>query len=154
MPTFVLVHGAFAESASWGGSTRSPGSTLGEALQPVPHGDGTVDLLIIRDRFHAQFCADLDAHRAELMSVTQRPVAQAALEDPSGPDPLWKRVPSCFVIGAEDRNIPAELQRSLAVRANPRRTVDLAGASHAVAVSRPIETADLILEAAALPVVA
>jgi pimeloyl-ACP methyl ester carboxylesterase len=40
-------------------SQRFPGSTLGDALQPVPRQDGTVDLLIARDRFHAQFCADV-----------------------------------------------------------------------------------------------
>ena len=131
-------------------STRFPGSTLGDALQPVPRGDGTVDLLIARERFHRQFCADLSHHEAGLMSVTQRPVAQAALEEPSGPDPLWKHVPSYYVIGAEDRNIPAALQRSLAERANARRTVELPGASHAVAVSHPAETAELILDAAAL----
>ncbi|HEY6762619.1 MAG TPA: alpha/beta hydrolase [Baekduia sp.] len=131
-------------------SQRFPGSTLGDALRPVPHGDGTVDLLIARDRFHDQFCADLSAHEAGLMSITQRPVAQAALEEPSGPDPLWRHVPSSFVIGVEDRNIPAALQRALAQRANALRTVEVPGASHAVAVSHPAETADLILDAAAL----
>src|SRR5690606_28588690 len=42
-------------------SVRVPGSTLGDALRPVPRQDGGVDLLIARDRFHAQFCADLPA---------------------------------------------------------------------------------------------
>jgi pimeloyl-ACP methyl ester carboxylesterase len=131
-------------------STRLPGSTLGAALQPIPHRDGTIDLLIAHDRFHAQFCADLPAAEAGLMAATQRPVTQAALEEPAGARPLWKEIPSYFVIGAEDRNIPAALQRSLAERANALRTVEIAGASHAVAVSHPEETADLILEAAAL----
>ncbi|HEX6021776.1 MAG TPA: alpha/beta hydrolase [Solirubrobacter sp.] len=131
-------------------SQRFPGSTLGDALQPIPRRDGTVDLLIARDRFYEQFCADLPERDAGLMSVTQRPVAQAALEEPAGPQPLWKHVPSYFLIGADDRNIPAALQRSLADRAHARRTVEIAGASHAVAVSQPDATADLILDAAAL----
>jgi pimeloyl-ACP methyl ester carboxylesterase len=75
-------------------SQRFPGSTLGDALQPVPRQDGTVDLLIARDRFHEQFCADVPAPEAGLMGATQRPVAQAALEESAGPDPLWKRLPS------------------------------------------------------------
>lgn len=129
-------------------SLRFPGSTLGDALAPIPHADGSADLLIAHDRFHEQFCADLPAAEAGLMAATQRPIAQAALEEQAGPDPLWKRAPAYFVIGAEDRNIPAALQRSLAERANARRTVEIAGASHAVAVSHPDETADLILEAA------
>jgi pimeloyl-ACP methyl ester carboxylesterase len=129
-------------------SQRFPGSTLGAALQPVPRADGATDLLIARDKFHAQFCADLPAATAELMAATQRPVTEAALAEPSGADPLWEHVPSSFVFGSEDRNIPAALLRSLAERAQARRTVELAGASHAIAVSRPELTADLIIEAA------
>jgi pimeloyl-ACP methyl ester carboxylesterase len=58
-------------------------------------------------------------------------------------------VPSWFLIGEEDRIIPPELQRFMADRAEARRTVELPGASHAAAVSRPDATAQLILEAAA-----
>lgn len=133
-------------------SSRFPGSTLGAALQPIPRSDGSVDLAIARDRFHAQFCADLPAYEARLMAATQRPVAQAALEEPAGPDPLWRHVPSYFVIPTEDRNIPAALQRSLAARAEAREVVELAGASHAVGVSRPAQTAGLLLHAAGLRV--
>ena len=38
-----------------------PGSTLGDAVTPVPRSDGTTDLSIVPDRFHAQFCADVPA---------------------------------------------------------------------------------------------
>jgi pimeloyl-ACP methyl ester carboxylesterase len=129
-------------------SLRFPGSTLGDAVAPIAHADGSADLQIARDRFHEQFCADLTASDAELMAATQRPIAQAALDEQSGPDPLWKRLPSYFLIGDADRNIPAQLQRSLAERAGARRTVEITGGSHAIAVSHPYETADLILEAA------
>jgi pimeloyl-ACP methyl ester carboxylesterase len=127
---------------------RFPGSTLGDALRPVPHQNGAVDLLIAHDRFHAQFCADVPADEAGLMAAAQRPVALAALEEQAGPDPLWKRVPSSFVIATEDRNIPVALQRSFAERANAAQTIEIPGASHAVAVSHPQETADLIHQAA------
>ncbi len=112
--------------------------------------DGSVDLVIDHDRFHAQFCSDLPKPEAGLMAATQRPIAQAALEEPAGADPLWKRLPSFFLIGGEDRNIPRALQHSLAERAGARRTIELYGCSHAVAVSHPDETAGLILEAAHL----
>ena len=36
----------------------------------------------------------------------------------------------------------------MADRANAKRTIEIAGASHVVGVSHPSETADLILEAA------
>ena len=101
------------------------------------------------DRFHDQFCADVPAPEAARMAATQRPVTLEALTEPSGDRPLWRELPSWFVIGEQDRNIPAALQRFMAERAGARRTVEIPGASHAVAVSHPEATADLILEAAA-----
>ena len=41
------------------------------------------------------------------MAATQRPVTQEALAEPSGDRPLWRELPSWFVFGEEDRNIPA-----------------------------------------------
>jgi pimeloyl-ACP methyl ester carboxylesterase len=135
-------------------SERFPGSTLGDTLRPVPRSDGTTDLYITPERFHDQFCADVPAEQAARMAVTQRPATQEALTEPSGERPLWKEVPSWFLIGEEDRNIPAELQRFMAERAGARRTLEIPGASHAIAVSQPDATARLILEASAVSVAA
>jgi pimeloyl-ACP methyl ester carboxylesterase len=130
-----------------------PGSTLGnDTLRPVPRSDGTTDLSIIQDRFHDLFCADVPAPQAERMAATQRPATQEALFAPSGERPLWRELPSWFVVGEEDRIIPAELQRFMAKRASARRTLEIPGASHAISVSQPEATSDLILEAAALGV--
>ncbi len=135
-------------------STRFPGSTLGDALRAIPRSDGTTDLRIREDRFHSQFCADVPPAQAARMAVGQRPVTQEALQEPSGDGPLWSDAPSWFLIATEDRNIPAAVQRFGADRAGARRTVEIAGASHAAAVSHPDATAHLILEAAALSVAA
>jgi pimeloyl-ACP methyl ester carboxylesterase len=129
-----------------------PGSTLGDALQPVGRGDGTTDLYIAPDRFHEQFCADVAAEEAARMAATQRPVTQQALVEASGERPLWTQVPSWFVFGELDRNIPAELEHFMAKRARAHRTIEIPGASHAVSVAHPGATAHLILEAAALRV--
>jgi pimeloyl-ACP methyl ester carboxylesterase len=132
-----------------------PGSMLSEeTLRPVPRGDGTTDLYIVRERFQELFCPDLPEQLAARMAATQRPVTQEALFAPSGERPLWRELSSWFVIGEEDHNIPPQLQRFMAERAGSQRTVEIPGASHAVAVSQPQATADLILEAAALPVAA
>jgi pimeloyl-ACP methyl ester carboxylesterase len=131
-----------------------PGSMLGEeTARPVPRSDGTTDLYIARDSFHDIFCQDLPAAEATEMAATQRPATQEALVEPSG-QPLWKDVPSWFLIGEEDRIIPVELQRHMAVRARARREVVVEGASHAIPVSRPDATVHPILEAAALRVAA
>jgi pimeloyl-ACP methyl ester carboxylesterase len=132
-----------------------PGSTLGEeTLRPVPRSDGTTDLYILQNRFHELFCADVPAPEAARMAATQRPATQEALFAPSGERPLWRELPSWFVVGEEDRIIPAELQRFMADRADARRTVEIPGASHALAVSQPQAAVELILEAAALPAAA
>jgi pimeloyl-ACP methyl ester carboxylesterase len=85
------------------------------------------------------------------MAVTQRPPTLEALTEPSGPRPLWRELPSWFLIGEQDHTIPAALQRFMAERAGARRAVEIPGASHAITVSHPDETAELILQAAALP---
>ena len=133
-------------------SSMFPGSTLADALWAVPRADGTTDLTILRDRFHDQFAADLPEARTARMAATQRPVTQEALLEPSGSEPLWKTIPSRFVFGDADRNIPAAVQRYMAERAGSRRTLEIPGASHAVAASHPRATAQLIREAAAVAV--
>lgn len=133
---------------------RFPGSTLGDAVRPVPRSDGTTDLYIVQDRFHGQFCADVPAPKSARMAATQRPATQEALTALSGERPLWREVPSSFVIAEEDRTIPAALQHFMAERAGSQQTIAIPGASHAVAVSQPQATADLILEAVAVPAAA
>ena len=132
-----------------------PGSMLGEAtVRPVPLSDGTTDLYIASERFHDLFCPDVPAQQAARMAVGQRPATQEALTEPSGEHALWREVPSWFLIGEEDRIIPAALQHYMAKRAGAHRTIEIPGASHAITVSHPDATAHLILEAAALTVAA
>lgn len=129
-------------------SQQYPGSTLGEALRPVPRHDGTTDLYIVADKFHGQFCADVPSTEAARMAATQRPVTQEALSEPTNDTPLWRSVPSWFVFGEDDRNIPAALIRFMAQRADARRQIAIPGASHAISVSQPREVAALLAEAA------
>jgi pimeloyl-ACP methyl ester carboxylesterase len=132
-----------------------PGSMLGETtVQPVPRSDGTTDFYVASEPFHDIFCQDVPASRAALMATTQRPATQEALTEPSGDNPLWKRVPSWFLIGEDDHIIPAALQRYMAERARARRTVEIPGASHVALIAHPEATAHMILEAAALHVAA
>jgi pimeloyl-ACP methyl ester carboxylesterase len=134
---------------------KFPGSMLNEETsRPVPRSDGTTDLYILQERFHELFCADVPAPQAARLAATQRPATQEALVAPSGEQPLWREVPSWFLIGEEDRIIPAELHRFMAERAGARRVVEIAGASHALSVSQPQATVELIIEAVALPAAA
>lgn len=135
-------------------SSLAPGSTLSETLERVPLADGGADTYISYEKFHHQFAADLSAEESALMAVTQRPITEGALFEPSGDRPLWRSMPSWFVFGELDHNIPAGAHRIMADRAGSKRTVEIAGASHVVGVSHPSETAQLILEAAGARAVA
>ena len=131
---------------------RFPGSMLGpDTSRAVPRSDGETDLYIERDRFQELFCADVPAPQAARMAATQRPATQEALSEPSGERPLWHELPAWFLIGEEDRIIPPELQRFMAERAGAQRTLEIPGASHALPVSEPKATTDLIREAVAMP---
>lgn len=127
---------------------KFPGGTLGEALAPpVKLADGGVDLYIDQTKFHDQFAHDVPSEMTVLMAVGQRPITEAALMEKSG-EPAWMSLPSYFVYGDGDKNIPAKALGFMAERAGSKRTVIVAGASHVVMVSQPKVVADLIEEAA------
>ncbi|MBE9157039.1 alpha/beta hydrolase [Nodosilinea sp. LEGE 06152] len=129
-------------------SGRYPGSTLGPALAPpVATPDGGKDLYIQQDKFHAQFAADVPAAAAQLMASTQRPITEAALNEASG-TPAWQSIPSWFIYGDRDLNIPEAALSFMAERANSKETVVVSGASHVVMVSHPDAVARLIEHAA------
>jgi pimeloyl-ACP methyl ester carboxylesterase len=128
-------------------SAKFPGSTLADTLKSVPQADGSADLYIAQDRYHDQFAADLPEIETRRMGATQRPILASAFDDPTVA-PLWKAVPSWFMFGELDRNIPVASHRFMAERAGARRTVEIAGASHVAGMSHPDELIDLIFEAA------
>jgi pimeloyl-ACP methyl ester carboxylesterase len=128
-------------------STLYPGSTLATALAPVTLPDGVTDLYIQQDKFHAQFAADVPEEETRWMAATQRPVTDAALNEVSG-DPAWSSIPSWFIYGDLDLNIPPAAMGYMAERANAFETIVIPGASHVAMISHPEEVANLIVSAA------
>ena len=127
---------------------KFPGSTLGAALgPPIDLPGGGKDLYIDRRKFHKQFAADVPVAAAKLMAAGQRPVAQAVLEEASG-KPVWRDIPSWFIYGGDDRNIPSASMAWMAARAGSKKTVVVKGASHVVMVSNPGLVTKLIEDAA------
>lgn len=84
-----------------------------------------------------------------MWAATQRPITESALGEASPNEPAWKSVPSWFLFGDQDLNIPVAAHRFMAERAGSRRTVELAGGSHTVAIPEAAKLVDLIREAAA-----
>ena len=127
---------------------KFPGGTLGAALAPpVKLASGGVDLSIDHAKFREQFAHDMPAADAALMAAGQRPITEAALTEKSGA-PAWKSLPSYFVYGDGDKNIPAKALGFMAERADSKRTVVVKNASHVVMVSHPQVVAALIEQAA------
>jgi pimeloyl-ACP methyl ester carboxylesterase len=131
--------------------SKYPGGTSGSALgPPVSLGGGAHDLYIQPEKFRAQFAADVPAAKARIMAVTQRPIVDTAFGEPSGP-PAWRSIPSWFIHGTGDKNLPVATNAFMAERAGAKKVVEIKGASHLVMVSHPKETAKLIVEAAQQP---
>jgi pimeloyl-ACP methyl ester carboxylesterase len=97
-------------------------------------------------QFHEYFAADLSAEQAAFMARSQvlnfADNFKAVITTPA-----WRSKPSWVLVAARDRTINPDLERWYATRAKSQ-TVEVAGASHAVYVSRPKEVAALIEEAA------
>jgi pimeloyl-ACP methyl ester carboxylesterase len=97
-------------------------------------------------QFHEFFAADLSAEQAAFMARSQvlnfaddfKAVITTA---------AWKSKPSWMLVAGADRTINPDLERWYAARAKSH-TVEVAGASHSVYVSRPKEVAALIEDAA------
>jgi pimeloyl-ACP methyl ester carboxylesterase len=118
------------------------------ALQ-YPTGDGAetaTEFAIDPAKFHDAFAADLPPERTAVMAATQRPVAEPAFSEPSGP-PAWKSLPTWAVVATGDKAAGADVIRSMAERAGA--TITEAEGSHVIMVSQPETVANVILTAAA-----
>ena len=128
---------------------KFPGSTLPPTLdKPVDLPGGAHDLYIQQDKFPAQFAADVPLAQARLMAVAQRPLTDAAGAEKAAAA-SWKTIPSWWVYGEADRNIPPAAMKWMAQRASAKKVVTIPGASHVVMISHPREVSKLIEAAAA-----
>ncbi|MGC5054787.1 alpha/beta fold hydrolase [Micromonospora sp. DT48] len=128
-------------------SGQFPGSTLADTLVQYPVSTGGNEVAIGQDAYHKQFAGDVSSEVAALMARTQRPVTEQALNDALTGDPAWRTLPSWFVFGDADMNIPVAAHRFMAERAKPQGQRELIGGSHAMAVARPGEVAETVIEA-------
>ncbi|MEU8651697.1 alpha/beta hydrolase [Streptomyces sp. NPDC048737] len=125
---------------------RFPLSPLVDNLKqwtyPVPGGEPAAEVTIAQDAFPSVFAADVPAEVTGVLAAAQRPLAAAAFEERAAAA-AWKTKPSWALVAGADNAINPEVERFGAERAGAT-VVELEGASHAVAVSRPKEVADLI----------
>ncbi|MFB8182175.1 alpha/beta fold hydrolase [Streptomyces sp. NPDC055966] len=83
------------------------------------------------------------AEEQALLRAVQRPIAAAAISTPVG-RPLWKVLPSWYLLAQQDRMIPAENQRFMAERVGS--TVRVHDVDHTPLVTAPDIATDLLIE--------
>jgi pimeloyl-ACP methyl ester carboxylesterase len=98
-----------------------------------------------QDAFAAAFAQNASVEEQALLAAVQRPIASACISVPVG-RPLWRDVPSWYLLAAQDRMIAAENQRFMAERMQAR--VSEYPVDHTPSVTAPGRVVDLILSAA------
>ena len=119
-----------------------PPAPLGNELRPDAEGFLSATPKGIAE----DFAQDLTDKEKELLTATQGPTAAAAF-GATITTAAWKTKSSWFVIAANDRAIPPELEKAEA--AAMKATAITLPSSHVVMLSHPKEVVDLIEQAAA-----
>ncbi len=142
---------AFAPAAGESvGSVQEPfpAPLLASTVRPTPYDAigavGGPELVIDASGFRETFAADLPADVAQVMAVSQRPLAAAAVGEPlthSG----WSGTPTWYLVSTEDRAIAPEAQRFMAQRMGAT-TEEIAG-SHVAFMAHPVTVAAFIARA-------
>jgi pimeloyl-ACP methyl ester carboxylesterase len=131
-----------------GGSRDSilgrPG-VLRQADYPSAQGQVAVELTIEPESFQEAVAADLVSEQVAVLSVAQRPIADRANIERSGP-PAWESLPTWAVVATADKAAGSDQVRSMAKRAGAD-IVELEG-PHLIMIYKPEEVAAHILKAA------
>lgn len=126
-------------------------SDLGKDLPPAP---GITKLAVDKAGFASlpplvlkeDFAQDVPAPQAAVMAATQGPIAVKAFGDKTTVA-AWRKHPSWYIVSKNDRMIQPDLERRFA-KAIGAKTTELP-TSHVPQQSRPVDVANVILEAVA-----
>jgi pimeloyl-ACP methyl ester carboxylesterase len=129
------------ESAGSLGASAAP-SPLGAELRPDQQGF----LRLTEAGVKESFAQDLSASEKDALFATQAPTAGAALGG-NVSKPAWRAKPTWYLVATADRAIQPDLERAMAKKI-AATTVEVV-ASHVPMLSRPEETARLIIDATA-----
>ena len=128
--------------ASVPGSCAVPANLNVVPFPGAPSGVG--DAYITQSAFPSCMADRLPAREAQVLAVTQLPIATSALTDPSGV-PAWQTIPSWALVGTADHAIPPALQ--LAMAENAHAHITELKAPHLSMISDPGVVTGVILQA-------
>jgi len=130
-------------------TSAKPGSCLGpEPFNAVPYPinrAGHVDLYVQASVFPGCFANGLPPAEGAVLAATQRPLAESALTERSGP-PAWKTIPSWDIVGTADHVLPPAEQ--LAMAHNAGASITEIDAPHLSMITDPGVVASVIIQAA------
>jgi pimeloyl-ACP methyl ester carboxylesterase len=113
-----------------------------QAPKLAPDNNGLIWLP--EEAFKNAFAQHASAEDLAVLSAVQRPISPACITVPVG-RPLWKDVPSWFLVAEDDRMIVPETQRFMAERMKAK--VRAHAVDHAPGVTAPDVVVDIIREA-------
>ncbi|MDH2413864.1 alpha/beta hydrolase [Nocardioides sp. CER19] len=114
---------------------------------PVPGGEDGTDVSVNVEAFPQIFAAGIDPAVAQVLAVSQRPLAALAFGE-AAPVAAWKTKPSFGIVSADDHTINPDMERFGYRRANFRRVIEL-DAPHLVMRALPNDVIQFIVDAAA-----
>jgi pimeloyl-ACP methyl ester carboxylesterase len=108
----------------------------------APDNDGLIWLP--KEAFETAFAQNASADERAVLAAVQRPIALSCITVPVG-RPLWKDVPSWFLVAEDDRMIVPETQRYMAERM--KATIKAHAVDHTPIVTAPTAVVDVIRDA-------
>jgi pimeloyl-ACP methyl ester carboxylesterase len=113
-------------------------------LAPKLAPDGNGLIWLPEDAFAAAFAQNASAEDHAVLAAVQRPISVNCISVPAG-RPLWKSVPSWFLLAEQDRMIVPDTQRFMAERMKAQVTAH--AVDHTPGVSAPAIVVDVIGDA-------
>ncbi|MEY9853131.1 pimeloyl-ACP methyl ester carboxylesterase [Leifsonia sp. EB41] len=114
---------------------------------PVEGGEPGTDVSVKIDAFPAVFAAGVAPAVAEVLAVSQRPLAALAFSEPASAA-AWKTKPAWGIVSGADHTINPDVERFGYQRAGVRSVVEL-DAPHLVMQTHPADVAKFITDAIA-----
>jgi pimeloyl-ACP methyl ester carboxylesterase len=113
-----------------------------QAPKLAPDNDGLIWLP--EAAFATAFAPNASASDRAVLAAVQRPIALGCITVPVG-RPLWKDIPSWFLVAEDDRMIAPETQRDMAARMKAKITAH--AVDHTPSVTAPSVVVDMIRDA-------
>ncbi|BDU02010.1 alpha/beta hydrolase [Nocardia sputorum] len=117
------------------------------APYPIEGAEPGTDVSVEISAFPEVFAAGLDAAKAAVLAVSQRPLSAIAFNEPASAA-AWKTKPAWGIVSSADRTINPEVERFGYRRAGFRAVVEIDG-PHLVMQTHPGEVAAVITDAIA-----